>query len=433
MKTTALTTSTLFLTLSATGLLSGCGDDGAPATGSASDTDTGADTDTTGTAPTTGPTTTPMNDESTGPGPTTTDPDSETDTDTASGCSVRPGEWSAPDWDAHVVAEMALRNQLADLAGGSGIMRNAENGTVQLTGVSDLTDAFVGDLAAATHPGFTAAIDSSFQEFYDAVSAGPNELMTDGMWDPGPNGGIWGDSNRGIDEGGIENRQIVDKGLFGAGAFYHHALLLTEGDLDDETFDKIAYIWGNNAALVPDDPDAPLVTSANYSYRQGFHAAMAEQLIAAKAYAQDAECTAERDAAVVEFFRLWETSMMSRVVYYINQMAVRLAVAETRDNFAEALHQLAEGLGLAAGFHGLPDPRSGPLAGAGRLVTDQEVEDILDALGFDMNDQGSSTTGTFVESLPAFETAQGASEAVIRDTYGVDQATIATWRTPTAG
>jgi hypothetical protein len=429
MKTTALAVSTLLLSFSAAGLTGCGGDDGGSESGadteSTSETDTSPSTTATTTATTTSSPTTTSAEDSTG---TTDEP---TDTDTASGCTVRPGDWTAPDWENHVGAEMTLRTELAALVGAP-LMRGAETGDVTLSNLSELTDAFEAHLAAATHDGFQAAVTNSLEEFFDVIEAGPRDLMTEGNWAPGPDGGIWGDSDRGINEGGIEVRQIVDKGLFGGGAFYFHALQLTEGTIDEETLDRIAYIWGNNADLDPEGDD-PLVGTANYSFRQGFHADMAAALTAAKAYAGDAACDEERDAAIIEFFRIWETSVMSRVVYYVNQMAVRLAVATTPDEFAEALHQLAEGLGLASGFHGLPHPTAGPLVGAGRVIGDQEIEDILDALGFDMLDQGSSTTGTFVESLPNYEAAQSATEAVIRDTYGVDQATIATWRTPTPG
>lgn len=438
MKTTSFAASTVSLTLFVAAFTVACGDDGSPDGTSAGETESSSDTDgptTSATTATTVPTSTTgtTDDDATDTldGSTT---DVETGTDTASACSVVDA-WSAPDWEANVATEVTLRTALADLVG-SPLMRGAETGDVNLSGLTDLTGPFEAgrpSLASVTHGGFEAAVANSFEEFFDAIEAGPNDLMTGGMWAPGDAGGIWGDSDRGINEGGIEVRQIVDKGLFGGGAFYHHALLLTEGTIDGETIDRIAYIWGNNAELDPENEDDPLVHTANYSHRQGFHADMVAALTAAKAYAEDPGCGDERDAAVVEFFRLWETSTMSRVVYYINQMSVRLTTATTQDEFAEALHQLAEGLGLAAGFHGLPDPSSGPLAGAGRIIEDAEIDDILDALGFDPADQGSSTTGTYVESLPAFETAQSDSEAVIRDVYGVDQGTIATWRTPTPG
>jgi hypothetical protein len=438
MKTfpTALCTPSLVVLLAS--LATGCGDDGSPhdsvsAGETTSDTDTGTSASATMPSSMTSPDST---DGSTTDDATTRDSSSGDDeTATAGACAVTPGDWSAPDWEDHVGTEVTLRAALADLVGAP-LMRGAETGDVSISSLADLTGPFEAgtpSLASVTHAGFEVAVMNSLEEFFDAIEAGPNDLMSEGLWAPGDAGGIWGDSDRGINEGGIEVRQIVDKGMFGGGAFVHHALLLTEGTLDAETIDRLAYIWGNNADLDPADENAPLRNTANYSFRQGFHADMAAALTAAKAYAEDPECDAERDEAIVEFFRLWETSVMSRVVYYINQMAVRLTTASTQDDFAEALHQLAEGLGLAAGFHGLPDPRSGPLAGAGRLITDDELDEILDALGFDMNDQGASTTGTFVESLPAFEDAQSAAEAVMRDTYGVDQATIATWRTPTSG
>ena len=55
---------------------------------------------------------------------------------------------------------------------------------------------------------------------------------------------------------------------------------------------------------------------ANYSKGMGFHAPIAKTLTDAKAYAADPKCTAERDAAIVAFFRQWEQSMLARFMFY---------------------------------------------------------------------------------------------------------------------
>ena len=55
------------------------------------------------------------------------------------------------------------------------------------------------------------------------------------------------------------------------------------------------------------------------------------------------------------------------------------------------------------------------------------------SFGADLDDLGASTTGTFVESLPALETALEEVEAVVVETYGVDAATVSGYAMPTPG
>ena len=431
----------LGLSLLAGTLATACGDDGEEADGTGTESSP-TSTDPTTTPSTSSPTTSASTtvDPSTSTDPTGTEESSSTATpEESSGstgpavCGAPPDAWAAPNWAKNTATEAALRTALASITGDP-LMRGAETGAVVVDDIADLTGPFeAGDpsLASITHAGYLPVVGDAFEEFVEVIAAGEQDLIdVGGAWAPGAAGGIWGDSDRGIDEGGLEVRQIVDKGLFSGGAFYNHALLLTEGDIDEATIDRIAYIWGNNEML---DPKGTLDDAASYGYQQGFHAEMAAALIAAKAYAADPACEVERDAALQEFFAQWEMSMVSRLVHYMSECGLALTTAATDTAFAEALHGLAEGIGLAAGFYGLPDPASGPLSGAARTITDEDLELMLGALGVNLADLGASTTGPFVESLPAFEDAQEEAEGVIMDVYGVDAATLATWRMPTAG
>ena len=359
-----------------------------------------------------------------------------TETGTPSMCETTPGEWEAPDWDDNVVEAMAIRGQLDDLAGG-GAMRATEQGGTEIETLEDLTTLWeAGDpsLADVASTGYAPVIAAAFAEFIEVVDAGSNVSLIDGdnNWVPGNAGGIWGDSDRGINEGGHEVRQLIDKGGFGAGIMYAYATSLTEDDIDGASIDAIAAAWGDNAALDPDD-DAGLTDAANYSYSMGFHADMVAALTDAKAYAGDEDCEAERDAALVTFFNLWEQTLFARTIFYGNRAEGKLLAAGTDSEFADVLHDLGEGIGVAAGFTGFPDPESGPLAGAGRIITDADLGLLTDALGVDLADLGNSTTGLFVESLPDLETAVETVEGIVMDVYGVDDAAIASYIEPTPG
>jgi hypothetical protein len=370
-----------------------------------------------------------------------TEPTADSTVDTTAGdteataCTVDPATpWAAPEWETNTVVSLALRAQLDTLTGDP-TMRGAETGAVMGVDATVLDAAWTaGDpsLADIAHPGFAPIVASSFTEFLDVLAAGDQDLMNAMLtaWEPGPAGGLWGDSNRGINEGGLEVRQLVDKGGFAGGLLYAHALGLTTGEIDGATIDAIAAVWGSNAML---DPKAMPTDSASYAFQMGFHADMVAALTAAKAYAEDPMCGAERDEAIVTFFRLWEQSMLARTVFYGNRAAGKLLMAADQTAFADVLHDLGEGVGVAVGFHGLPDPDAGPLAGAARTITDAELEALVGALGVDLADLGVSTTGEFLESLPAYEAAVEEVEGVVMDVYGVDAATIQTYRMPTPG
>lgn len=348
-------------------------------------------------------------------------------------CAVTPGAWSAPAWATNAADALALRAQLGALTGASA-MRGAEQGTVVLGGVQQLFDLYhAGDpsLADVANPGFDGIADESFAEFVAAINAGAGDPVDpSGNWAPGANGGIYGNSMRGMNAGGIEVRQIVDKGLFAGGALYRHALQLTEGPIDPATIDALAAAWGANETL---DPSGTLVHSANYSRQMGFFAEMAAALTEAKAYAADGGCVAERDAAIVTFFRLWEQSMFARFVYYAN-LAKTLTGGNTGDNDeVEGLHQLSEGLGLVLGYRALPNAASGPLAGASRSSTDTEIDAIVAALRVNLADLNSSTTGLFIGQPDPYAAAVTAVENTVADIFDLDAAEIQSYRTPTAG
>jgi len=355
--------------------------------------------------------------------------DADAGSDGVGQCGGTP-TWSAADWDANTADALGLRAQLDTLIGDP-TMRGAETGDVALTGLADLTDIWDGSpsLAAVASPGHTPVVEAAFDEFVSILAAGDQDLMDgDGLWAPGADGGIWGDSTRGINEGGLEVRQFVDKGSY-TGVLYAYAVSLTEGDITPATIDAIAATWGTNATL---DPDGDLTDAAGYAFDMGFHAEMADALAAAQTHAGDAQCQAERDAALVTFFNLWEQSMFARMVFYGNRAEGKLLAATTPSEFADVLHDLAEGVALIAGFAGMPEPTAGPLVGE-RIFTEAHVSTVMDGFGVDLGALGSSTVGVLLESLPALEAAVEAGEGATMDAYGVDAATVAGYAMPTAG
>jgi hypothetical protein len=367
-----------------------------------------------------------------GDDPDPTQPDAAPPIDAPpTGCTVTPGAWSAPTFDANATTPLALRAQL-DLLVGAANMRGAETGAVTIDAVSDLEAIYDGGtpaLSANVHPAFAAVVDDAFAEFIPIIAAGARDLVGPSGWDPGTDGGIFGTRQAGFNTGAIEVRQIVDKGLFAGGALYHYALEQTEGTIDAAAIDRIAAAWGSNATLNPAMP----TDSATYSRDMGFHARIAKGLADAKAYAADANCVTERNAAVVTVFRQWEQSIIARAIFYGNVGVNGLATATNDNQIADALHSYAEGIGLAIGFHGLPSPTSGPLAGAGRKITDADLDVILTAYAVNRSNLAASTIGAFVIDTTAFQAGVTAAETRVKQVYQLSDADIMSYRTPTPG
>lgn len=351
----------------------------------------------------------------------------------ASMCTVEPpATWEAPDWDANTAEALALRAQLDVLIADT--MRAAETGEATVDGVEDLTGPYAAgnpSIESITTPFYAGIVGDVFSEFLEITAAGPQDLVDDeGAWSPGDAGGVFGASNRGINEGGLEVRQLADKGLFAGAALYNHALTLTEGDITPATIEALAALWGANPTL---DAAGELTDSANYSHSMGYHADIRSSLIAARAYAADDACGAERDEAVVAFFRAWEQSMFARFVYYANAGASELGAAASDDDVAGGLHELAEGVGLALGFRGVPHPASGPLSGAGRVVTDAQIDEMMSAVGVNVDDLGASTTGEFVTDPAPFAEGVLEVEGIAAEAFDLQSADVEAWRNPTEG
>lgn len=361
--------------------------------------------------------------------------------DVSSDCSVQPfTHWSAPHWDSNVAEALGLRARIAALTGDP-LMRGIETGAVTAS-AADLAEAFAGgdpSLQSLAHPAFRRIVADAFEEFITAVEAGPRELVGEGGdWDPGAAGGLWSTSTRAFNEGGLEPRQIVDKGAFG-GVLYGFALGLTMGAIDDACVDALAAAFGANSGLNPGRTDAAVegnrnTQSANYVFQMGLYASARRALIEAKAYAADVACEAERDRALQGFFRAWERGLFARVVFYSNAGAAEVAAATDDDGLAAALHQQSEGIGLALGLYALPEPERGPLRGAARLMTDSRIEALLAALGLvPSGDLGAAGLGGFVSDPLGYADAVREVEAVIAEAFNLTEADLESYRAPTDG
>jgi len=294
----------------------------------------------------------------------------------ATGCEITvPTGWDSTGFETNAATELSLRAQLLALYARTDVATHA---TPTPTGITDLTELFdagdpsLRDVMTDTYETITLDL---FERFIPTVGVVLDPTVT---WNPtpsvsdvggrlcGPAGtdtsGCWN-----FTPGGVEARQVIDKGAFEA-ALYHQAYLLSTGDITPATIDRVAALFGANADF---DVDGTNVHAANYAKGMGFYGVVRGHLIAAKAYAADApNCATQRDEALAAALLSWEQSQYARFVYYANRaFTVYASGTATQAQNAETLHWLAEGLGLIYGFKGLPTDA--------RVITDSEIDAIL--------------------------------------------------------
>lgn len=360
-------------------------------------------------------------------------------TNNDSACAVTPGEWSAEGFETNAAEALALHAALDALQGD--LMNGAEQATWGDTPTAAPTEAEVvaayeagtPSLASVTPPALDTLVRQTFTDWTAALAEDPATYLfidVDGTaWVATGAGGMHerpaADDGtrrfRAYSAGGAELRQLVDKGLF-VGSMYNYALGLTEGTITPATVQAIAAAWGANPTLTPVVAEGEVDNegSAHYSQSMGFYDETAAALTAAQAYAADEACTAERDAALVDVFRLWEEAMFARGTYY-GGAPVRATLDPTdAETVLGPLHGLTEGLGLILGLRGIADPASGPLAEGARVSTDADIDKAIAALGVNIDDLSAGTTGKWLVEEPSTynDGFNGDFKAVGQDVFG---------------
>lgn len=126
--------------------------------------------------------------------------------------------------------------------------------------------------------------------------------------------------------------------------------------------------------------------------------------------------------------------MFARTLFYANKGPTGIAAATTDDLRASALHEVAEGLGLAFGFYGLPNPASGPFMTGVRKMSDADIDALLTSLGVNRTDLGASTMGSNYLDMALGGTSQpwtdgvAAAETKVKTVFGLSDADLTAYR-----
>ncbi len=282
-----------------------------------------------------------------------------------------PTVYTSASFDANVTAENTVVNELSTMTSAvSAAEANAQSTTVAAI-------PYPSTLSAVTLPSYRAQVEGWLVESVKSANS-PDGFQTPALGETpaaGQEGGLLG--TRLLDENGLELKQMVQKGSFGA-ALYNHALTVINGELISASVDQLVEIHGTEITFDP----AQTTAAATYSRRRsdlnaetGFFFDIRNNLLIAKAAIEAGSAfNAERDEALQNYLEAWEKSNFATVIYYCNATKVllqdgfALPEGEERDRvLGNAMHSYAEGVAFAAGFKGISQ----------KQITDTQIDSIL--------------------------------------------------------
>lgn len=195
---------------------------------------------------------------------------------------------------------------------------------------------------------------------------------------PGEQGGVYGSYL--FTQYGIENEQLIEKGLFAA-ALYQRASELAANP-DDKTTDKILALFGahpdfassNNADLHanPDRFIASYVARRDPNDGNGFYSNIKKGLIQLQAAQKSGiGYETEKEEAIQLIFENWEKGSAATAINYIYSVLSKLSETNPDDAaISSSLHSYSEVLGFIHGFRTVDR----------KIISDTEIDEILQLL-----------------------------------------------------
>lgn len=284
-----------------------------------------------------------------------------------------PNEYVSSNFETNTAVETNIINELNELTSAMG---NAE-ANAQSSIVEPIN--YPSNLAATTLPSYKDQIEIWLVELVKAANSSTGFQTPDANGPAnGEDGGLLG--SRLLDENGLELKQMVEKGSFGA-ACYNHAVSIVNGDLSSSAaIDQLIKIFGTDITFDADAAGASAKYAArrsNTTNQTGLFYNIKTKLITAKAAIEAGEdYDTDRDEALDAFLLNWEKSNFATVINYCNatkvliQEAASLSGEERDAKLGDALHAYAEGVGFTSGFKGIAE----------KQITDAQIDGILDLL-----------------------------------------------------
>lgn len=269
-------------------------------------------------------------------------------------------------------AELAMADQLLAM---NALVKdvNARPTAAQL---QSMYEAGTPSLSSIAAPAVTASLPALFASIESSAA---------GTWTPAEPPPATGGRLGGVlfSARGQDLQEALEKGLL-AGAHYHEALRLLEGEVTPATVDRILALYGAWPSFPMDTKAAvnPDRFSAGYAKRRtnpaaetpGLYLTIKQAFIDARAAAAGgATCAAKRDAALEVIRSGWERAMVGTTVYYLNSAAGKLEKSNPTDaERASGLHAYNEAVGFLKGLRALP--------ASSRRGSDAQLDEVLATL-----------------------------------------------------
>jgi hypothetical protein len=343
--------------------------------------------------------------------------------------AVIPATYESPTFETNAAEELLLRKALDDFMAP---MKAVETALGADGGApAPFSEAQLKALYAAGSPSLKTITTAYFQARVDAWLTAYEAALADGAYQPAvpdgvDKGGVLGKYV--FDANGLDLRQAIDKGSYGA-AFYNHAVaLIASGTVTVGTIDRLIAAFGAHPSF-PNNHNAPQnkdVNAAGYAARRDskdaanpgpYQRAKAAAIRAKATTEAGSPCNVERDAAIAAFLGEWERSNYATVVFYANDTITKLS-ASTPD-YAALLHNYGEIFGFVAGFKTVLSTR--------RIITDAQIDGLLQRM---LAPEGSAIQAYRLKTDPIqAATAMQQLMGDIKTIYGFTDAEIERFKT----
>jgi hypothetical protein len=200
----------------------------------------------------------------------------------------------------------------------------------------------------------------------------------------GSQGGVYGSYL--FNKHGIENEQLIEKGLFGA-ALYNHATKLANTP-DATTADKMVAIMGTTPDF-PNSNNGNNVTNpdgfmANYIARRdkndgnGFYTNIKSNYIKLQAALKGGSAyNTERDEAFDAIFDNWEKANAATTINYLHSVIRKLSATSLDEStVSSAMHSFSEAVGFLHGFKSIER----------KVITDAQIDETLTLMNVTPNE-----------------------------------------------
>jgi hypothetical protein len=285
------------------------------------------------------------------------------ETEIIKGELVLPSEYNGENYLLNTEDELEARASLKSL---SGEIKKGRNG---IKVEQEIAIQYLNELRPLTTDYYFKLIEKQLlPELFTANTGKPLKL--------GLEGGLY--SAFLFNKYGIENEQLIEKGLYAA-AFYNAAYKLVVETRDTKTTDKVVALFGAHPDFANSNNSNLHVNAdtfiANYIARRdanngaGFYTNIQNGLIKLQAAINGGSIyTKEQEEAIEVIFTNWEKGNAATAINYIYGVLSKLSSTNPDESTkASAMHSLSEVLGFLHGFREVN----------GKIITDQEIDGLL--------------------------------------------------------